>query len=158
MASARQRGEELVVSTDPLLIPQSIARTSAFFGPWGQHNFVYHTVTILTEKRCTRWVANDVMIYRPTYVAGSCRCCTWPVYRWRKGIWHLSNQTCSRGMNLHVIADMAGYRKFKIVARPLQEMGWKAKRPLYSVLQSKKRIKLPLLDNALQRYFEEQHF
>jgi hypothetical protein len=43
------------------------------------------------------------------------------------------------------------------MARPLQEMALKARRPLYSVLESNKGVKLPLLENALQRYFEDQY-
>ena len=34
-------------------------------------------------------------------------------------------------------------------------MGWKASRPLYSVLQSEKGIKLTHFENALNRYFEQ---
>lgn len=151
---SKAKGEELVVSTDPSAL---IIRTSAFFGPWDQYNFVYHTLQSL-KNGVQLEVANDVMI-SPTYVPDLADAALDLFIDEEKGIWHLSNQGMLTWNEFAChIADMAGYRKFKIMARPLQEMGWKAKRPLYSVLQSKKGITLPLLDNALQRYFEEQHF
>ena len=54
-----------------------------------------------------------------------------------------------------IIAERTGFKKNKLVGRPLIEMGWKASRPLYSVLQSNKGIKLPNFENALTRYFEQ---
>jgi len=72
-----------------------------------------------------------------------------------KGIWHVSNTgNTSWAAFGSIIAAKAGYNSEKLIARPLAEMSWKAKRPLYSVLESGKGIKLPNLDHALDRYFE----
>ena len=53
-------------------------------------------------------------------------------------------------------ARMAGYDERLINATAQPHKNWKAKRPLYSALASEKGIKLPTLDNALERFFETQ--
>jgi hypothetical protein len=54
------------------------------------------------------------------------------------------------------VAERGGYEKKMLLSKPLIDMDWKAKRPLFSVLRSEKGIKLPALDNALVRYFEQR--
>ncbi|HTH29962.1 MAG TPA: sugar nucleotide-binding protein, partial [Lacibacter sp.] len=74
-----------------------------------------------------------------------------------RGIWHLSNEGNVTWAEFGgIIAERSGCKKHQLVSKPLAEMGWKAKRPLYSVLQSDKGIKLPPLENALNRFFENR--
>jgi dTDP-4-dehydrorhamnose reductase len=152
--ASKAKGEDLVKAADPSAL---IIRTSAFFGPWDQYNFVFQTLQSLKNGLPVE-VANDVMV-SPTYVPDLADAALDLFIDEEKGIWHLSNQGMLTWNDFACqIAERGGFGKYKIMARPLQEMGWKARRPLYSVLQSKKGINLPLLDNAVQRYFEEQHF
>jgi dTDP-4-dehydrorhamnose reductase len=55
-----------------------------------------------------------------------------------------------------LIAERGGCNKYKLISLAPEEMGWKARRPVYSVLQSEKGIKLPPLENALDRYFNHR--
>jgi dTDP-4-dehydrorhamnose reductase len=74
-----------------------------------------------------------------------------------KGIWHLSNDGILTWSDFAcAIADRAGFSKKQFVLRSLEEMGWKAPRPLYSVLGSEKGIKMPGFDNAMERYFQQK--
>lgn len=151
--SSKARGEELIVQADGSAL---IIRTSAFFGPWDRYNFVFHVLETL-KQGLPLHVADDVMI-SPTYVPDLADAALDLFIDEEKGIWHLSNQGMLtwNEFALH-IADRGGYRNCSIMARPLQEMALKARRPLYSVLESNKGVKLPLLENALQRYFEDQY-
>ncbi len=145
-------GEELVMKEDASAL---IIRTSAFFGPWDRYNFVYYVLDSL-KNNLPLYVAEDVII-SPTYVPDLTNTAMDLFIDEEKGIWHLSNEGMITWKDLALqVADRGGFNKYKIMARPLQEMQWKAQRPLNSVLQSEKGIKLPLLDHALQRYFEEK--
>ncbi len=53
------------------------------------------------------------------------------------------------------VADRFGLNRQYIQAVSNEEMNYPAKRPLYSVLSSKRGIMLPTLDDALRRYTEE---
>jgi dTDP-4-dehydrorhamnose reductase len=71
------------------------------------------------------------------------------------GIFHLTNHGEITWADFaRKIAEMAGCDKELVQAKPLSQMRLRARRPRYSVLQSEKGIKLPTLENALQRYFE----
>lgn len=151
---SKARAEHKVMNADASAL---IIRTSAFFGPWDQYNFVYNVLQLLKNNLPVQAVC-DVMI-SPTYVPDLADAALDLFIDEEKGIWHISNQgKLTWNEFACCIAERAGYEKCKIMARPLQEMGWQAKRPLYSVLQSEKGIILPKLDNALQRYFEEYNF
>jgi dTDP-4-dehydrorhamnose reductase len=54
------------------------------------------------------------------------------------------------------VAARGGYKSSLIEPIPLSEMGWVAPRPYYSVLKTEKGLELPSLDNALERFFNEQ--
>jgi len=143
--------EQSVLYNYPLAL---VVRTSAFFGPWDQYNFVYNVIDSLKKSRelCT---PVDVFI-SPTYVPDLCHRALDLFIDEEEGIWHLSNDGMTSWSSFaHMIAQRMGYKKNKLVAKPLVEMGWKASRPLYSVLQSEKGIKLPHFENALERYITQ---
>lgn len=130
-----------------------IIRTSAFFGPWDKYNFVYAVLDAIQHHRAFD-MAGDVNI-SPTYVPDLCHKAMDLFIDEEKGIWHLSNQGNVTWAEFGgIIAEKSGCKKHQLVSKPLAEMGWKAKRPLYSVLQSDKGIKLPPLENAMDRFFE----
>ena len=96
------------------------------------------------------------VIVSPTYVPDLCQTALDLFIDEEAGIWHLSNDGMASWSALAgMIAERKGFKENKLLAKPLSEMGWKANRPLYSVLQSDKGIKLPHFDNALNRYFEQ---
>jgi dTDP-4-dehydrorhamnose reductase len=74
-----------------------------------------------------------------------------------KGVWHLSNEGQVTWSDFaQNIAERGKLNKDLLTPVTQQQMRFKAQRPAYSVLSSNKGIKLPLLDNALDRFFSEK--
>jgi dTDP-4-dehydrorhamnose reductase len=147
---SKAKAEENVLSTNPNAL---VIRTSSFFSPWDHLNFVTNTLADLKEGR-TVTVADDVVI-SPTYVPDLVNESLDLLLDNEHGIFHLSNHGKITWADLaRKVAEMAGCDENLVNAKPLRKMRLKAKRPYYSVLQSEKGIKLPTLENALQRYFE----
>jgi dTDP-4-dehydrorhamnose reductase len=147
---SKSKAEETILSTNPTAL---MIRTSSFFSPWDQYNFVTTTLADLKEgKRVT--AANDVHI-SPTYVPDLVHESLDLLLDNEHGIFHLTNNGKITWADLaRKVAEMAGCDVSLVNAKPLSRMCLRAKRPQYSVLQSEKGIKLPTLENALQRYFE----
>jgi len=134
-----------------------IVRTSAFFGPWDQYNFVNHVVNaLLLEQHCP--VTKDVWI-SPTYVPDLVNTSLDLLIDDEKGIWHISNDGEITWADFACeIAKMGRFNKTFIKPRSLRMMEFNAPRPLYSVLKSEKGIILPTLENALSRYLAKCDF
>ena len=148
---SKAEGERLILAENSSSL---IIRTSAFFGPWDQYNFVYEVINSL-KKDQELCFPGDVIV-SPTYVPDLCHTAMDLFIDEEEGIWHLSNDgMTSWSAFAGIIAERTGFKKNKLVTKPLIEMGWKASRPLYSVLQSDKGIKLPHFENALGRFIEE---
>jgi dTDP-4-dehydrorhamnose reductase len=129
-----------------------VIRTSAFFGPWDKYNFVFGVLDSL--KNNEQFIVPEDIMISPTYVPDLADISLDLFIDEEEGIWHLANEGMLTWLDFaHNIAERGGYDKNKLISRPLEKMGWKARRPVYSVLQSEKGIKLPQLENALDRYF-----
>lgn len=147
---SKSEAEKLIMAENPSAL---VIRTSAFFGPWDKYNFVYAVLDAIKQNQ-TYYMPGDVII-SPTYVPDLCHKAMDLFIDEEKGIWHLSNEGNVTWAEFGgIIAERSGSKKHQLVSKPLAEMGWKAKRPLYSVLQSDKGIKLPPLHHALDRFFE----
>lgn len=89
------------IGSDALII-----RTSAFFGPWDRHNFLYDTIGRL--KRGEDVVACDRTIVSPTYVPDLVHSTLDLLLDDEKGVWHLTNQGAVSWHELALeIADIA---------------------------------------------------
>lgn len=75
----------LAIDSDALII-----RTSAFFGPWDRHNFLFETIEKL--RRGEEVVASDRTIVSPTYVPDLVHATLDLLLDDESGIWHLTNQ------------------------------------------------------------------
>jgi dTDP-4-dehydrorhamnose reductase len=149
--SSKAAGEKRVSAANPQSL---IIRTSAFFGPWDRYNFIYHVLTALRQDREVK-VVNDVVI-TPTYVPDLVNTALDLFIDEEEGFWHLTNEGMLTWADLAVeVALQNGFKKNKLLHVPLDEIGWKAPRPLYSALESEKGARLPPLDNAMMRYFAE---
>ena len=149
---SKSEAEKLIMAENPSAL---VIRTSAFFGPWDKYNFVYAVLDAIKQNQ-PYYMPGDVII-SPTYVPDLCHKAMDLFIDEEKGIWHLSNEGNVTWAEFGgIIAERSGSKKHQLVSKPLAEMGWKAKRPLYSVLQSDKGIKLPPLHNALDRFFENR--
>ncbi|MDB5192857.1 MAG: dTDP-4-dehydrorhamnose reductase [Segetibacter sp.] len=147
---SKAMAEDIILKTNPNAL---IVRTSSFFSPADSFNFVTTTLADLKEHRKVT-AANDVYI-SPTYVPDLVHETLDLLLDNEHGIFHITNHGKITWADLALkVAEMAGCDKDLVIAKPLSEMRLKAKRPKYSVLQSEKGIKLPTLENALQRYFE----
>jgi dTDP-4-dehydrorhamnose reductase len=144
--------EHSVLSNDPNAL---IIRTSAFFGPWDQHNFVYHALNSFKNK-LEFTAANDVTI-SPTYVPDLVNTTLDLLLDDENGIWNLSNKgEVSWAVLAEEVAHRSGLDAHSFKPIPISEMCLIAPRPSYSVLKSEKGFELPSLDDALERYFRQQ--
>jgi dTDP-4-dehydrorhamnose reductase len=140
-----------------LLANQSalVIRTSAFFGPWDQYNFLHWVESSLNNKQSVS-VANDLFV-SPTYVPDLVNTALDLMIDDENGIWHLANEGAISWSDLAFeTARQFGRDITLIQALPVAELDLPAVRPGYSVLGSEKGVLMPSLDNALSRYFTEK--
>lgn len=150
---SKAAAEAAVLKTNPNSL---IIRTSSFFGPWDEYNFVTNVINTLSANN--NFVAAHDIFISPTYVPDLVNVALDLLIDNEKGIWHLTNKGEISWANLaRKVSDKAGLDTDLIEAQPARALNWKALRPNYSVLKSEKGIILPSLDNALMRYFKERN-
>jgi dTDP-4-dehydrorhamnose reductase len=155
-SKAESEKRVLALNSDALVI-----RTSSFFGPWDEHNFVTQALRRVVSGN-TIHAASDVEI-SPTYVPDLVNACLDLMIDGESGILHLTNKgKITWGQLARRAIDFAGRKHLQIpigrdlvIERSSCEMGFQASRPLNSVLESERYIVLPELDNALERYFAQ---
>ena len=137
----------LALSAEALMI-----RTSAFFGPWDEYNFV--TTTLKALIRGEKVTAVSDYIVSPTYVPDLVHSALDLLLDDVRGIWHLANRGAVTWSELAIIAArMAGVSTARLTHS--KNSLWKsaAVRPRYSALESDRANIMPTLTNALERYF-----
>ena len=123
-----------------------VVRTSSFFGPWDEHNFVHQTLRALKEGR--RVEANDEVIVSPTYVPDLVHAALDLVVDRASEVWHLTNQGAISWYELAArVASAAG-----IDASGLVKISGSC---CATVLSSKRGLLLPPLDGAILRYVRD---
>jgi dTDP-4-dehydrorhamnose reductase len=128
-----------------------VVRTSSFFGPWDDCNFVTVALRALSEGR-TFAVAKDWTVC-PTYVPDLVHACLDLLIDGESGIWHLTNGKAMTWAELAMhAATLAGIDPSSLEARNSDELSFIARRPRYSALASERAVLLPPLDDALNRY------
>jgi dTDP-4-dehydrorhamnose reductase len=131
-----------------------VIRTSAFFGPWDQYNFVSNALQTVAQNQ--PFVAASDATISPTYVPDLIQTCLDLLIDRESGIWHLANQGTTTWAELaQTVAYLAGYDPRCVESRPTQALKLAAARPSYSVLGSERALLLPSLANALERYLVE---
>ncbi|MGH8853702.1 MAG: SDR family oxidoreductase, partial [Telluria sp.] len=127
-----------------------VVRTSAFFGPWDQVNFVTQALGALA--RGASFVASNDLTITPTYVPDLVHACLDLAIDREAGMWHLSNGGALTWAELALkAAERAGVDASRLEARTI---AFAAARPAYCALTSERGILLPRLDQALDRYLE----
>jgi dTDP-4-dehydrorhamnose reductase len=130
-----------------------VVRTSSFFGPWDDYNFV--TLALAALERGEPFTAVSDITVTPTYVPDLVHTCLDLAIDRECGIWHLTNGQPVTWAELAVMAaERAGQDASRIVAQPGAACNFAAPRPGYSALHSERAMLLPTLDNALDRYLE----
>lgn len=143
--------ETMVLSAYPCSL---VIRTSAFFGPWDEYNFLAIALRTLAARE--RFIAAEDAIVSPTYVPDLVNATLDLLIDGECGIWHLANSGAIAWADLaRQVAELAGLDGSQIEARPTKDLGWAAPRPGYSALGSERGILLPTLDRAVDRYVSE---
>jgi dTDP-4-dehydrorhamnose reductase len=149
---SKARAEHSVLNIDPTAL---IIRTSAFFGPWDQYNFVAHVINSLQNNLPVNAV-DDVFI-SPTYVPDLVNSSLDLFLDNESGVWNLANDAEITWAEFAKEIAMRGSYNPKLVNRvSLNDMAFRAPRPIYSVLKSERGSLLSPLDDALDRYFADQ--
>lgn len=148
---SKAEAERLVLELDPRAL---VIRSSAFFGPWDDYNFVTLTLRRLMSGE-TVAVASDLVV-SPTYLPDLVNASLDLLLDRERGIWHLSNCGSVSWAELAFLsARLAGVDDSLILPRPASYFGFVARRPAYSALESRRCTLLATLQDALQRYLTE---
>jgi dTDP-4-dehydrorhamnose reductase len=149
---SKAKAEKNVLAEDPNAL---VIRTSSFFGPWDQNNFVINTLRSLKDDQAFN-VPHDVLI-SPTYLPDLVNNTLDLMLDDECGIWNITNKGEISWASLATeIANRGGFSSTGFRQVPVAQMGFTATRPTYSVLDTEKGFEMPTLDNALERFFREQ--
>jgi dTDP-4-dehydrorhamnose reductase len=149
---SKAEAERRVLDSDPQAL---VVRTSSFFGPWDEHNFVTQALAALGEGRPFA-AAGDVTV-SPTYVPDLVNACLDLLIDRESGIWHLTNgQAMSWAELARRACAAAGIDPAGLQELPSSELGMAAPRPVHSALTSERGLILPSFDDALARYLRER--
>jgi dTDP-4-dehydrorhamnose reductase len=144
--------ERRVLDSDPQAL---VVRTSAFFGPWDEHNFLTQALDALDAGRPFAAVSDQVM--SPTYVPDLVNACLDLLIDRECGIWHLTNGAAMTWADLaRQACAAAGIDDGQLEARTAGELGLRAARPRNSAMSSERGLLLPSFDDALARYLRER--
>jgi dTDP-4-dehydrorhamnose reductase len=145
---SKVEAERKVLGTHPTSL---VVRTSSFFGPWDNYNFL--TQALRTLAAGSPFVAANDITVSPTYVPDLVNVSLDLLIDRETGLWHLTNAQPITWADLALKAsEMAGIDSSRLEARPCSKLDHVARRPLYSALRSERAILLPSLDDALSRY------
>ena len=147
---SKLEAERRVLDADPQAL---VIRTSAFFGPWDQHNFVTQALNAL-DAGLPFQAARDVTV-APTYVPDLVNASLDLLIDRERGVWHLTNgEAVSWAELARRACAAAGVSSDQLQEVSIEECGYVARRPGYSAMSSERGLLLPSLDDALRRYLE----
>ncbi|QOY62667.1 sugar nucleotide-binding protein [Lysobacter sp. H21R4] len=145
---SKARSEAAVLETHSGAL---VIRTSAFFGPWDEYNFV--SLALRALRAGSRFTAAEDMVISPTYVPDLVDACLDLLIDGETGIWHLTNgEAVSWAELARRAAHVAGVDIAGLKACDRQRLALPAARPRYSVLGSERMFAMPSLDSALLRF------
>lgn len=148
---SKAEAEKRVLSILPSAL---VIRTSAFFGPWDEHNFV--TIALKQLLSGADFEAASDIFVSPTYVPDLVNACLDLLIDGEGGLWHLSNHTEISWFELaRMAARMRGISTSSLRPLSSEELPYTAKRPAYSVLETERCKIMPTLDDAVSRYMRE---
>jgi dTDP-4-dehydrorhamnose reductase len=136
------------------LLPNAlIIRTSAFFGPWDEHNFLAGVFRSLDEGGIV--AADADRIVSPTYVPDLVHAALDLLIDGEQGLWHLANGGATSWYNFAVQAAALSGRPVDRIRPTRTADAWgAARRPRYSVLTSARATLMRPLDQALAAFIE----
>ena len=128
-----------------------VVRSSGFFGPWDERNFLSRALREMSAGQRVRAAADAT--FSPTYLPDLVHTALDLLIDGERGVWHLANRGAVSWADLvRLGADLAGVRHHLLDACATAALGLAAPRPAYSVLGSERGALLPSLEEALQRF------
>jgi dTDP-4-dehydrorhamnose reductase len=128
-----------------------VVRTSAFFGPWDEHNFI--TIALRALRGGQLFTAIDDLVISPTYVPDLVNASLDLLIDGEHGLWHLANRGHMSWLELaRRAAKIAGASTASLAACSWRALDLPARRPAFSVLTSTRGLLMPAIDDALERY------
>ena len=128
-----------------------VIRTSAFFGPWDDYNFL--TIARRTLAAGQPFFAAEDTVISPTYVPDLVNATLDLLIDQECGLWHLANVgAVSWAEFARAVAHIAGLDCSQIKACSTESLGLAAPRPTYTALTSERGILLPSLERAIEQY------
>jgi dTDP-4-dehydrorhamnose reductase len=128
-----------------------VARTSAFFGPWDEYNFL--TLALAALRRGEPFRAADDGVVSPTYVPDLAHAALDLLVDGADGVWHLANEgALSWAAFARRGAEAAGLDPALVEGCPTAVLGLRAQRPGNSALSTERGALLPSVENAICRY------
>lgn len=132
-----------------------VIRTSAFFGPWDEFNFVHAVLHSLARNN--QFVAADDLTISPTYVPHLVNATLDLLIDGEHGIWHLANSGAATWAEFAaLVAEMGGSNRAHVRGRPSASLSLAAARPRFSALSSERAMLMPSLERGLENYFHER--
>lgn len=137
------------------LFPQAlIIRTSAFFSPWDEYNFVTQALKHIHKGQI--FLASSENVVSPTYVPDLVNASLDLLIDGEKGLWHITNPSEITWSDFAIeSAKMAGFDHTLVKPIMSNKRLNIAGRPMYSALGSERGLMLPPLHNAIKRYVNE---
>ena len=140
-------GEQQVLAAHPAAL---VVRTSAFFSPWDEYNFVHFALQ--AARAGQPFEAADDVRMAPSYVPDLVNTALDLLLDEAAGIWHLAcPDSCTWAELARAAARRAGLSDDFVVPRRMADFGLPAARPRQSVLASEKGMVQPSLYDALGR-------
>ena len=128
-----------------------VVRTSAFFGPWDEYNYV--TLVLRALRAGKPFLAATDLVVSPTYVPDLVNTVLDLLVDGASGIWHLTNNDAVTWSELATrVADGANVSARSLVNCRSTALDFIARRPRYSALTSSRSMLMPSLSSSLARY------
>ncbi len=144
-------GEHRVLATLPEAL---VVRTSALFGPSDKDTFLVEALTTTDSGSEFRAAAN--VLVSPTYAPDLVDATLDLVLDGGCGVWHLANQGCVSWYEFAVAAARTSGREVsRLVPATGADIGWIARRPRRSPLESIRGGGMPDLESAIVRFVRE---
>jgi len=144
---SKAEAERLVASIHPEAL---VIRTSAFFGPWDRYNFLWDFLNRLRLGGAV--IATEDSVVSPTSIPEMADAALDLFLDGENGIWHLANAGAASWAGLaRTVAAYLHLGPEKVLARPTEEIGWKAPRPRISALASERGRLLGPWEEALEK-------
>ena len=152
--ASKAEAERRVLETMPNAL---VIRTSAFFGPWDEHNFVFQTLRSI--RRGQRVAAVGDIVVSPTYVPDLVNATLDLLMDGETGLWHLANGGAATWFEFACEAAEACGERIDLIDRvSASDVGWPAARPSYSALTSARGHVMRPRDEALAAFAQQQEW